>query len=231
MEFILIFFIKPDICKNLNKRLCPSWLMQLKKKNICCQQCASDNFVVKKKRSDKKKFNKDVMFKESVNISQILPMLIPIYNISALHNRRRPKLVQVKIFAGQNWRRSKLVQVKIDAGRNWRRSKLTQVKIGAGQNLRRSKFVQVKIGAEKNEPTWLYLALIKKNSCAKLIVLHLMVTRYIGNMIVFLRCHNAHLSITITSKLPALNHNKILYYCNCHATISSSIHTFASFFS
>ena len=39
----------------------------------------------------------------------------------------------------------------------------------------------------KNEPTWLYSALIKKDSCAKLIVLRLMVTRYIGNMIAFLR--------------------------------------------
>ena len=70
----------------------------------------------------------------------------------------------------------------------------------------------------------------KKNSYAKLIVLRLMVTRYIGNMIVFLRCHYAHLSITITSKLSALNYNKILYYCNCHATISSSVHMFAIFF-
>ena len=71
---------------------------------------------------------------------------------------------------------------------------------------------------------------LKKNSCAKLIVLRLMVTQYIGNMIVFLRCHYAHLSITITSKLSALNHNKILYYCNCHATIFSSVHMFAIFF-
>ena len=37
-----------------------------------------------------------------------------------------------------------------------------------------------------------------------------MVTRYIGNMIAFLRCHYAYLSITIASKLSALNHNK---YC------------------
>ena len=66
--------------------------------------------------------------------------------------------------------------------------------ISAQNNRRRPKF------AQKNEPTWLYSALIKKNSCAKLIVLRLMVTRYIGNMIVFLRCHYAHLSITITSK-------------------------------
>ena len=87
------------------------------------------------------------------------------------------------------------------------------------------------IGAEKNELTLLYSALIKKNSCAKLIVLRLMVTRYIGNMIVFLHCHYTYLSITITSKLSALNHSEILYYCNCHATISSSVHTFASFFS
>ena len=58
-----------------------------------------------------------------------------------------------------------------------------------------------------------------------------MVTRYVQNMIVFLRCHYAYLLITITSKLSAFNHNKILYYCNCHATISSSVHTFASFFS
>ena len=97
------------------------------------------------------------------------------------------------------------------------------------ENWRRPKWAQVEIGKEKNEPTWLYLALIKKNSCAKLIALRLMVNRYIGNMIVFLRCHYAYLSITITSKLSALNHNKILYYCNCHATISSSIHMFAIF--
>ena len=87
-----------------------------------------------------------------------------------------------------------------------------------------------KSAQKKNEPTWLYSALIKKNSCAKLIVLCLMVTCYIGNMIVFLRCHYAHLSITITSKLSVFNHNKILYYCNCHATISSSIHMFAFFY-
>ena len=54
--------------------------------------------------------------------------------------------------------------------------------IGTGQNPRRSKSAQ-----KKNEPTWLYSALIKKNSYAKLIVLRLMITRYIGNMIVFLR--------------------------------------------
>ena len=53
---------------------------------------------------------------------------------------------------------------------------------------------------------------------------------YIANMIVFLRCHYTNLSITITSKLSALNHNKILYYCNCHATISSSVHMFTIFF-
>ena len=52
-----------------------------------------------------------------------------------------------------------------------------QAKIGTGQNRRK----------KKNEPTWLYSALIKKNSCAKLIVLRLMVTRQIRNMIVFLR--------------------------------------------
>ena len=57
-----------------------------------------------------------------------------------------------------------------------------------------------------------------------------MATRYIGNMIAFLRCHYAYLPITITSKLSALNHNKIFYSCNCHATIFSSVHTFASFF-
>ena len=37
-----------------------------------------------------------------------------------------------------------------------------------------------------------------------------MVTRYIENMIAFLRRYYAYLSITITSKLSALNHNK---YC------------------
>ena len=93
-------------------------------------------------------------------------------------------------------------------------------KIGTGQNWHR----------KKNEPTLLYSALIKKYSYAKLILLRSMATRYIGNMIAFLRCNFAYLSITITSKLSALNHNKILYYCNCHATISSSVHTFASFF-
>ena len=90
-------------------------------------------------------------------------------------------------------------------------------------------FQQNVIGAEKNELILLYLALIKKNSYVKLKVLRLMVTCYIWNMIAFLRCHYAYLSITIASKLSALNHNKILYYCICHATISSSIHTFASF--
>ena len=83
---------------------------------------------------------------------------------------------------------------------------------------------------KKNELTLLYSELIRKNSYAKLIVLRLMVTHYIGNMIAFLRCHNVYLSITIISKLSVLNHKKILYYCNCHATISTSIHTFASFF-
>ena len=101
--------------------------------------------------------------------------------------------------------------------------------ISAQQNPRRT-FQHNVIGAEKNEPTWLYSALIKKNLCANLIVLRLMVTRYIRNMIVFLHCHYAHLSITITSKLSVLNHNKILYYCNCRATISSSIRMFAIFF-
>ena len=111
-------------------------------------------------------------------------------------------------------------------------------KIGAGHfratlSARRSESAQAKISAEKkNELTLLYSALIKKkNSYSKLIFLRSMVIRYIGNMIAFLRCHYAYLSITITSKLSALNLNKILYYCNCQATISSSVHTFASFFS
>ena len=103
--------------------------------------------------------------------------------------------------------------------------------IPAQHNRRRSKSVLAKIGSEKNKLTLMYSALIIKSSYAKLKVLRLMVTCYIGNMIAFLRCHYAYLSITITSKLSALNHNKILYYCNCHATISSSVHTFASFFS
>ena len=96
----------------------------------------------------------------------------------------------------------------ISAQQNRRRSESAQVRIGTGQNQHRPKSV-VKIGTEKNEP---------------------MITHYIGNMIVFLRCHYTHLSFTTTSKLSVLNHNKILYYCNCHATISSSIHTFAIFF-
>ena len=72
----------------------------------------------------------------------------------------------------------------IGAGQNRRMSKSAHVKIGACQNLRRSESAQ-----KKNETTWLYLALIKKNSCVKFIVLRLTVTRYIGNMIVFLHCH------------------------------------------
>ena len=36
----------------------------------------NNNFVVKKKRCDEKKFEKDVMLKESERISQILPMPI-----------------------------------------------------------------------------------------------------------------------------------------------------------
>ena len=68
----------------------------------------------------------------------------------------------------------------ISAQQNRQRSESTQVRIGAGQNRRRSKSAQ-----KKNEPTLLYSALIKKNSCAKLTVLHLMVTRYIGNVIAF----------------------------------------------
>ena len=92
----------------------------------------------------------------------------------------------------------------------------------AQRNQRRSKSAQ-----KKNELTLLYSALTKQNSRAKLMVLRLMLIRYVGNMIALLRCHNAYMLITITSKLSALNHNKILYYCNCHATISSSVHRFA----
>ena len=99
--------------------------------------------------------------------------------------------------------------------------------ISAQHNRHRSESAQ-----KKNELTLLYSALIKKKWYAFDVfeILHLMVTRYIGNMIAFLHCHYAYLSIAITSKLSALNHNKILYYCNCHATISSSVHTFARFF-
>ena len=110
----------------------------------------------------------------------------------------------------------------ISAQQNLRTTKFAQ-DILAQHNWRRPKSVQVKIAAEKNELTLLYLALIEKNSYVKLKVLRLMVACYSGNMIAFLRCHYAYLSITITSKLSALNHNKILYYCNCHAMISSSL--------
>ena len=96
----------------------------------------------------------------------------------------------------QNWhwtflRRSGSAQVRIGASQDQCKSGSVQVRIGASQDRHWSGSAQVKIGAEKNEPTLLYSALIKKNSCAKLIVLHLMVTRYIGNMIAFLRCHYA----------------------------------------
>ena len=48
-------------------------------------------------------------------------------------------------------------------------------------------------GRKKNELTLLYSALIEKSLYAKLIVLRLMVTCYIGNMIAFLHCHYAYL--------------------------------------
>ena len=57
--------------------------------------------------------------------------------------------------------------------------------ISAQHNRRRSESRRPKSSQKKNELTLLYSALIKKNSCAKLIVLRLMVTRYIGNMITF----------------------------------------------
>ena len=73
------------------------------------------------------------------------------------------------------------MQVRIDAGQ-----------IQSGQNRRRSKSAK-----KKNESTLLYLALIKKNSYAELIVLRLVVTCYIGNIIAFLHCHYAYLSILL----------------------------------
>ena len=90
--------------------------------------------------------------------------------------------------------------------------------------------MQVRISAEKKRTNLVVIGVDNKNLCAKLIVLCLLVTRYIGNMIVFVRCHYAYLLIIITSKLSVLNHNKILYYCNCQAMISSSVHMFAIFF-
>ena len=47
---------------------------------------------------------------------------------------------------------------------------------------------QVRIGAEKKKTNFVVFG-VKKNSYAKFIVLRLMVTRYIGNMIAFLRCY------------------------------------------
>ena len=116
------------------------------------------------------------------------------------------------------------------AGQNRHRSESAQVRISAGQNQRRPKSAQAKFGTEKNELILLYSALIKKNSYAKFKVLRLMITRYIRNMIAVLRCHYAYLSITITSKL-ALNHNKMLYYCNCHANDLQQRPHVRSFFS
>ena len=104
--------------------------------------------------------------------------------------------------------------------------------ISSQHNRHRSKLAQARICAEKKTNQLCCIRhLLKNKLCAKLVVLRLMVTHYIGNMIAFLRCHYAYLSITITSKLSALNHNKIMYFCNCHATIfNSSFHTFAIFF-
>ena len=55
-----------------------------------------------------------------------------------------------------------------------------------------------------------------------------MVTRYIGNMIVFLRCHYAFLSFTITSKLSALNHSKIIAMQRSPAASTRSLVFFVS---
>ena len=87
-----------------------------------------------------------------------------------------------------------------------------------------------KSAQKKNQPTWLYLALIKKKFVCKVNSF-----AFNGNSLHWRHdCIFAlplrYLSITITSKLSALNHNKILYYCNCHATISSSVHMFTIFF-
>ena len=75
-------------------------------------------------------------------------------------------------------------------------SSITIPDISAQHNLCRKKWTN-----------FVVLAFIKKNSYAKLIVLRWMVTRYIWNIIAFLRCHYAYLSIIITRKLSALNHN------------------------
>ena len=87
--------------------------------------------------------------------------------IGAGQNRLRPKSAQAKISAGQNQRRPKSMQAKIGSGRNRLRPKSAQAKIGSGLNRCRPKSAHVKIGTEKNEPTLLYSALIKKKFMCK----------------------------------------------------------------
>ena len=83
-------------------------------------------------------------------------MLVSVVEVQAIYD----------ILAQQNRRRTFLRNI-IGAGQNRCRPKLVQAKIGAGQNRRRPKSAQVKICVKRNQPTWLYLTLIKKNSCAK----------------------------------------------------------------
>ena len=123
-------------------------------------------------------------------------------DISAQQNRRR-------IF-----RRNIIAPAKIDAGQN-----------RAGQNRRRSESAQ-----KKNELTWLYSALIKKK-----FVCEVNSFAFNGNSLHWeLDCIFALLLRSSVNhyykQVIRLNHNKILYYCNCHATISSSVHMFATFF-
>ena len=105
----------------------------------------------------------------------------PIYDIFSQQNLRR------------TFRRNKIAQVKLGPGqtRHWsksvHRSESGQVRIGAGRNRRR----------KKNELT---ICCIRRELKIKIVrkLLRLMVTRYVWNMIAFLRCHYAYLSIILT---------------------------------
>ena len=95
-------------------------------------------------------------------------------DISMQHNLRLSESAQAKIGTGGNRqrpkpRKPKSAQAEIGSRRNRLRPKSEQAEIGAGRNLHRPE-----IGKDQNRRR-------EKNSYAKLIVLRLMITRYIGN--------------------------------------------------
>ena len=123
-------------------------------------------------------------------------------------NRPRSESAQVRIGHGQNRPRSESAQVRIGPGQTWPRSDLAQVRIGPGQNRPRSESALVRIGPGQNrrEKKMNQLYCIWRELKIKIVrkVLRLMVTRYVWNMIAFLRCHYAYLSIILTFEVTIL---------------------------